>query len=177
MDLKEFLSYIDPVFFRIAGKELDIPEKDTSSIDLTPKEVFISTVVELNLDIEAVLSSFSDLALKNGLNKLDRNKFSGVAILAAQKAGIETAGNVEAEPEPVTLPAHLENSPRKEYKVISQRDHWFTSNFDSSTIENTLNALAQGGWRLVTAETVKYGLGGIGGNREELFFFLERDLP
>ena len=81
------------------------------------------------------------------------------------------------EPKVPNLPKHLEGSILKEYKVISQRDHWFTSNFDKDTMEDVLNQFAAGGWRLVTAETVVYGTGGFGGNREELYFFMERDRP
>ena len=69
----------------------------------------------------------------------------------------------------------MENTGFKEYKIISQRDHWFTSNFNKEEMERALNELALDGWRLITAETVGYGTGGFGGNREELYFFLERD--
>ena len=73
------------------------------------------------------------------------------------------------------LPNHLRNSQLKEYRVVSQRDHWFTCNFNPSTIENALNELAREGWQLVTVTTQR--LGGIGNSRDEIFFFLERDLP
>ncbi len=73
------------------------------------------------------------------------------------------------------LPDHLRNNQLKEYKVITQKDNWFTANFDSYSIQKALNELALEGWRLVTVTTQRYG--GIGQSRDEIFFFLERDLP
>ena len=49
-----------------------------------------------------------------------------------------------------------------------------SSSVDASTIENALNELAREGWQLVTVTTQR--LGGIGNSRDEIFFFLERDL-
>ena len=72
------------------------------------------------------------------------------------------------------LPPRRKYSQLKEYKVMSQKDRWFTSNFDADAIENALNQLAKQGWQLVTVTTQRFG--GIGNSRDEIFFFLERDL-
>ncbi len=61
----------------------------------------------------------------------------------------------------------------KEYKVLSQRDNWFSSNFDAPTIEKVLNQLAGEGWGVVTITTVEAV--SWTGKREEVLIFLERE--
>ena len=62
----------------------------------------------------------------------------------------------------------------KEYKVLSQKDKWFSGKFDPETLENALNAYAQQGWRVVSITTATINAF-IGNNREELVVVLERD--
>lgn len=60
----------------------------------------------------------------------------------------------------------------KEYKVLSQKDKWFSGKFDPAKLEEALNAYAEQGWEVkcvTTAETK-----GLGGGREEMIVILER---
>ncbi|MCC6805684.1 MAG: DUF4177 domain-containing protein [Anaerolineae bacterium] len=59
-----------------------------------------------------------------------------------------------------------------EYKVLSQKDKWFSGKFDPNTIEQAMNAYAEQGWRVVHAVTAS--IPGFGGNREEMIIILER---
>jgi hypothetical protein len=61
----------------------------------------------------------------------------------------------------------------KEYKVLTQKDKWFSSKFDPQKLEQALNAYAEQGWRVVTCATADFP--GIGYSRQELVTILERD--
>ncbi len=62
----------------------------------------------------------------------------------------------------------------QEYKVLTQKDKWFSGKFDPKSLEAALNAYAQQGWRVITAATATFP-GMLGGNREEIVLILERD--
>jgi len=62
----------------------------------------------------------------------------------------------------------------KVYKVLSQKDKWFSGKFDPDLLEKALNAYAQQGWQVVQSVTASIA-GIIGGNREEIIIILERD--
>lgn len=62
----------------------------------------------------------------------------------------------------------------KEYKVLSQKDKWYTGKFDPQLLENALNDYAKMGYRVVGSATAQY-TGFAGGNREEIIIILERD--
>ena len=62
----------------------------------------------------------------------------------------------------------------KEYKILSQKDKWFSGKFDPITLENALNSYAQQGWRVVAAFSAEIP-GFFNANREEAIFILERD--
>lgn len=62
----------------------------------------------------------------------------------------------------------------KEYKVLTQKDRWFSGKFDPQRLEQALNAYAQQGWRLVAAATAN--IPGWGVSREEFIAILERDV-
>ena len=61
----------------------------------------------------------------------------------------------------------------KQYKVLSQKDKWFSRKFDPETLEQAINSYASQGWqvRSVTTATIP----GFGGSREELIVLFERD--
>ncbi|MEO8396559.1 MAG: DUF4177 domain-containing protein [Chloroflexota bacterium] len=59
-----------------------------------------------------------------------------------------------------------------EYKVLSQKDKWFSGKFDPNTIEEAINAYAEQGWRVIQAVTAT--IPGFTGNREEMIIILER---
>jgi hypothetical protein len=61
----------------------------------------------------------------------------------------------------------------KEYKVLTQKDKWFSGKFDPAKLEEALNAYAEQGW-VVKAATTAAITGLIGGNRDEMIVILER---
>ena len=75
-------------------------------------------------------------------------------------------------PPPAPSFQHVEQL-RKEYKVLTQKDKWFTGKFDPEKLEEALNAYAGQGWVVKTAATASIH-GMLGGNREELVVILER---
>lgn len=65
-------------------------------------------------------------------------------------------------------------SRRKEYKVLSQKDKWFSGKFDPATLEQAINSYAQQGWRLVCCATAD--IPAFGSTRQEFIAILERDV-
>ncbi len=59
-----------------------------------------------------------------------------------------------------------------EYKVLTQKDKWFSGKFDPAKLEEAMNAYADQGWRAIAVTTAS--IPGFGGNREELIVVLER---
>ena len=62
-----------------------------------------------------------------------------------------------------------------EYKVLTQKDKFFSRKFDPEQLQAALNSYATEGWRLVTAATAEIGSGI--GSRDEIIFMLERERP
>ncbi|MCL2479001.1 MAG: DUF4177 domain-containing protein [Treponema sp.] len=63
----------------------------------------------------------------------------------------------------------------KQYKVLSQKDKWFSSKFDPARLEAALNAYAEQGWKVITSVTGEFrGLAGT--DRNEIVIILERDV-
>jgi hypothetical protein len=60
-----------------------------------------------------------------------------------------------------------------QYKVLTQKDKWFSGKFDPEKVEAALNAYAQQGWRFKGMASASIA-GMLGGNREELVIVLER---
>jgi hypothetical protein len=61
----------------------------------------------------------------------------------------------------------------KEYKVMSQKDKWFSGKFDPDTLEQAINAYAEEGWRVISVATAT--IPGFTGAREEMVVLFERD--
>lgn len=61
---------------------------------------------------------------------------------------------------------------QREYKVITQKDKWFSGKFDPEKVEGALNAYAKQGWVLKGVATAS--VPGFGGQREEIVIILER---
>lgn len=59
-----------------------------------------------------------------------------------------------------------------EYKVLTQKDKWFTGKFDPLMLEKAINAYAKEGWRVKGVSTAEIGSGV--GSREEIIVILER---
>lgn len=62
----------------------------------------------------------------------------------------------------------------KKYKVLTQKDKWFSGKFDPQNLENALNAYAEQGWTLVGCATADIAAA-FGGARQEFIAILERD--
>jgi len=62
----------------------------------------------------------------------------------------------------------------KEYKVLTQKDKWFSGKFDPEKVEDALNAYAQQGWEVVATATAKMRAL-IGGDREEIIVIMHRE--
>ena len=171
MDIETFISFMEPVAIRNAGRGMCI------SNDCSQEEL-IEHVNNQNLDTMTVLSFFTDRGIETALNKIPKEELSGVAIVAAAKIGVKENWVEESKqqlPRPeINLPEHLGGTILKEYKVLSQRDNWFTGNFSSERVEEVLNHLAQEGWRVITITTVSAQMT-IAGNRQDVLIFLERD--
>lgn len=60
-----------------------------------------------------------------------------------------------------------------QYKVLSQKDKWFTGKFDPMVLEQALNAYAQQGWRVIGCATAD--IAGFGAARQEFITILERE--
>lgn len=61
----------------------------------------------------------------------------------------------------------------KEYKVMSQKDKWFSSKFDPEALEKGLNAYAAQGWCVVSIASAS--IPGITGTRDEMVVVFERE--
>ena len=60
-----------------------------------------------------------------------------------------------------------------EYKVLTQKDKWFSGKFDPEKLELALNSYSQQGWNVIFATTASFP-GFFSGDREELIVVLER---
>ena len=63
----------------------------------------------------------------------------------------------------------------KEYKVLTQKDKWFSGKFDPELLEQAINSYAAQGWRVISAATASFP-GLLSSNREEIIIIMERDL-
>mgnify|MGYP004445277767 CR=1 FL=1 len=61
----------------------------------------------------------------------------------------------------------------KEYKVLSQKDKWFSGKFDPAALEAAINSYAQQGWIVKAAFTAT--IPSFTGTRDEALILLERD--
>lgn len=61
---------------------------------------------------------------------------------------------------------------KPQYKVITQKDRFFSSKFNPALIERALNEYAQEGW--VLKEAVSADFGSVGMSRNELILFMEK---
>lgn len=61
----------------------------------------------------------------------------------------------------------------KEYKVMTQKDRFFSGKFDPEKLEAAINSYAAQGWQVVSVATA--AIPSFGGNREELIVVMERE--
>jgi len=98
----------------------------------------------------------------------------------AARMKMQAEGTLETSPsagDSKTADTATEPSGRKamdiyQYKVLSQKDKFFSRKFDPEQLEKALNSFAGEGWRLNSAATAEIGMGM--GSREEMIFILER---
>lgn len=65
----------------------------------------------------------------------------------------------------------------KRYKIITQKDKWFSGRFDPEALEKLLNELSQQGWSVVSMVTASREGLMVGGGKDELIVLLEQDVP
>lgn len=65
------------------------------------------------------------------------------------------------------------SSGKKEYKVLSQKDKWYSGKFDPSMLEKALNDYAEMGYQVICSSTAT--IQSLTGAREEMIIILERD--
>jgi|GEM_PF-617827 len=61
---------------------------------------------------------------------------------------------------------------QREYKVITQKDKWFSGKFDPEKVEGALNSYAKQGW--VLKGVANASVPGFGGQRDEIVIIMER---
>lgn len=59
------------------------------------------------------------------------------------------------------------------YKVLTQKDKWFSGKFDPEKLEGAINSYAAQGWRVRGVATATFP--GFGGSREEMVVVMERE--
>jgi len=62
----------------------------------------------------------------------------------------------------------------KEYKVLTQKDKWFSGKFDPTKLEQAINAYASQGWQVAATATAAIP-GFLSTTREEMIIILERE--
>jgi hypothetical protein len=63
----------------------------------------------------------------------------------------------------------------KQYKVLTQKDRFFSGKFDPEQLEKAMNSYAEQGWQVISVATATIP-GGFG-PREEMIVVLEREKP
>jgi hypothetical protein len=84
--------------------------------------------------------------------------------LAETRADVELFSDLD-------LPFTLDPS-KHQYKVITQKDRFFSNKFNPALIERALNEYAQDGW--VFKNAVSADFGSLGVSRNELIIFMEK---
>jgi hypothetical protein len=93
---------------------------------------------------------------------------------ALEAAAYDEVSQPSVKPASQSLPAQsLPEPPRpKEYKVLSQKDKWFSGKFDPERLESAINAYAKQGWIVKALATAS--IPGLTGTRDEMIVLLER---
>lgn len=122
-------------------------------------------------------------AVRKGLITPDtmvRRDGMSVAVRAADVRGLldsdstpAPAEGSNAESSQVLSADASANRQVRQYKVLTQKDKWFTSKFDPERLEVALNAYAEQGWAVKAVATATFP-GWLRENREELVVILER---
>lgn len=93
----------------------------------------------------------------------------GATMAKPSEPSAATGMNFDFTTNTATAPAMQQ---RYEYKVLTQKDKWFSGKFDPAILETALNAYAQQGWRVIGCATAD--IPGFGTTRQEFVTILER---
>lgn len=75
---------------------------------------------------------------------------------------------------PTATATAVKSAAKYEYKVLTQKDKWFSGKFDPAILEQAINAYAQQGWRVIGCATAD--IPGFGTTRQEFVTLLEREV-
>ena len=60
-----------------------------------------------------------------------------------------------------------------EYKVLTQKDRFFSGKFSPEKLQEVINSFAEEGWRVIAVTSAEFP--GLMSKREEVVLFLERE--
>jgi len=126
------------------GAKITVPSPTESPLDGT-QQAFVSQPRTSSVDPQAI-----------PIKQLD-----GIATLLSQ---IAARLNTETA---TTLVAQMQ------YKVLTQKDKWFSGKFDPEKLEGAINSYASQGWRVCGVATASFP--GFGGKRDEMVIVMERE--
>ena len=89
-------------------------------------------------------------------------------VLNTIAASIAALSSTSSSPPPIPSGG----SQQREYKVITQKDKWFSGKFDPEKVEGVLNSYAKQGWAMKGVATAS--VPGFGGQRDEIVIVMER---
>jgi hypothetical protein len=91
-------------------------------------------------------------------------------------AGCDSAefpGFLSTRSELITV-MHRTEGRMKQYKILTQKDRFFSGKFDPEKLENAINSYVPEGWQVRAVTTATFP--GFGSNREEMIVVLEREV-
>lgn len=97
-------------------------------------------------------------------NIVKNMKLSGTAAVMSSAKPVKLFGNSDNASNGQVI---------KEYKVLSQKDKWYSGKFDPDMLEKALNDYARMGYQVICSSTAT--IQGFTGAREEMIIILERD--
>jgi len=156
------------VFYCKCGKPLIVTPETAGRRVKCPKceAVFTApTIEELSDDSEDVSDSAADVIFGDDQRRIPASATKPETLPYVLDRLCELLDGMKS-------PATATPPKPKQYKVLTQKDKWFSGKFDPDSIEQALNAYAQQGWvvRGVRSATIP----GAFGARDELIVILER---
>ena len=112
----------------------------------------------------AIVPEKSDLTGDDKIQKTERAISSSSEGIVANAAEHDREDNLK----------QMKGSPLKEYKVMTQKDKWFSGKFDPEMLEQAINAYAAQGWQVISVATASIP-GLMGGVRDEMVVIFERE--
>ena len=145
-----------------------VVDLDLSSISPEPKPV----IPAVQIQADAVQSGLKEdqVSLGDLEQGLEEDRL-GVERGATLTDLWKVLNSIESSILGAVLRGPAEAAPR-EYKVVTQKDKWFSGKFDPEKVEGALNAYAKQGWTLKGVATAS--VPGFGGQRDEIVIIMER---